>query len=113
VSLLEEIAAQFDGDRLRRVEVPEWGKPKAPLVVFYKPMTLADLALVAQAEGESTNWHFQAARIVVLKACNAQGEKLFKMTDALALREKADPDVVIRLALKIKGGADLDAALKN
>ena len=110
-SLRERIRAHARPDQVRRIEVPEWGEDGKPLVVTYRMMTLDDMALVNELEGAS--WHKQAARIVVLKACDEQGNRLFAMADAPELRETAAPDVVTRIALAILGRMTVEEAEKN
>lgn len=110
-SLLERIEAHTQPDLRRRFEVPEWGEEGKPLVITYQMMTLDDLAVVTELEG--SQWHKQAPRIVVMKACDEAGTKLFKMVDANFLRERAAPDVVNRIALSIMGRLTVEEAEKN
>lgn len=111
MSLMERVRAHSQPDQVRRIEVPEWGEDGKPLVVTYRMMTLDDMATVNELEG--TTWHRQAARIVVLKACDEAGQKLFRMADASELRETAAPDVVTRIALAILGRMTVEDAEKN
>lgn len=120
---LDRIKAHAAADRVRRIEVPEWGEPEvrsaagemvtpaAPLIIFYRMVTLDDLALVHELDGSV--WQKQAARIVVLKSEDETGAKIFKMTDALTLRAEAAPDVVNRIAVAMLGRMSIEDAEKN
>lgn len=109
--LLERVRAHSRPDTVRRLEVPEWGEDGVPLVITYRMVTLDDMVTVNELEGSA--WHKQAPRIVVLKALDEAGNKLFQMSDAAELRETAAPDVVTRIALSILGGLSVEQAEKN
>jgi hypothetical protein len=103
--------------------VPEWGEPAVideagneslpakPLAIFYRMVTLDDLALVNEFDGDQ--WHKQAARIVALKSLDEDGKRLFKTIDAVTLRETAAPDVVNRIAVSMLGRLTVEEAAKN
>ncbi len=123
-TLQEAIRSHFRPDERRRVEVPEWGKPAVldaegkvltsalPLVITYMPVTLDDQAFAEQA-GNGNRW-MVAAHMVVLKACDANGVRLFPLqTDALWLRENAAPEVLTRLLGQMLGRITMDDAAKN
>ena len=110
-SLKERIAVHFEAERIRRIEVAEWGEGEAPLVITYYPLTLDDLAVVSELDGSS--FDKQAARIVVMKALDENGKRLFSMTDALMLRSRAAPDVVKRVAIAMLGRLTVEEAEKT
>lgn len=109
--LLQRIAADFEPNRRRTIEVPEWGKDGVPLVIHYDPITLADQVIVTELDGEV--WPKRAARFVVMKSLKADGSKLFNMADATFLMTEAKPDVVNRIALAMIGRLDVETAAKN
>lgn len=121
--LLDKIAGKFDGDRVRRLEVPDWGEPAVrdaagevttpakPLVMTYSPVTLNDLATIADLDGD--NFFHRAARLVCLKARDEQGKPLFSLIDALQLRANADPTVIIGLYTSMVGDRTVDISRKN
>lgn len=118
MTLLATIAKHFDADKLRVIEVPEWGTPAVldakgkettpakPLRIHYLAVTLDDMALIAEMDG--TSFDKQVARVVALKALDADGKRLFKTIDAVQLRKVAAPDVVKRVAIEMLGRNSLD-----
>lgn len=113
--LLDRIKAHADPERIRRLEVPEWAVEKGgpPLIITYTMLTLEDLSLVNEAEGGSVDFNKQAARVVALKARDEQGVRLFSMTDAIAIRQTAAPEVVKRIAMAMMSRVSIEDAEKN
>jgi hypothetical protein len=123
MSLLERIKAHANPERTRRLEVPEWGdeaeldaegevvKPAKPLVITYAMVTLEDLSLITELDGQE--WNKRASRVVVLKACDEGGNRLFKTGDAIEIRRVAAPEVVNRVAMAMLGRVSIDDAEKN
>jgi hypothetical protein len=122
-ALLDRIHQHAGADLRRRIEVPEWGEPAVidaegnevspakPLVILYDMVTLDDLATIHDLDGST--WHKQAPRIVAMKSLDEAGEPLFRMIDAVALRQRAAPDVVNRIALAMLGRTTVEEAAKN
>lgn len=123
MSALDRAIAHAGAETLRRIEVPEWGEPATvdadgretapgkPLVIMYRMVTLDDLAHIQEMDG--TSWHKQAARIVALKALDEAGTRIFRGIDAVALRERAAPDVVNRIAVAMLGRFNAEDVRKN
>lgn len=111
--LLDTIRAHARPDQVRTIPVPEWAPEAdgAPLVIHYTMVTLDDLSIVTELDGQE--WNKRAARIICLKATDAQGNKLFAMGDAIALRSSAAPEVVSRIAMQMLGRTSMDDAVKN
>jgi hypothetical protein len=109
--VLERIVAHAAPDKVRRLEVPEWGEDGQPLVITYTMVTLDDMATVDAADGDQ--WYKRAARIVALKARDEAGKPLFGLGDAVTLREQAAPHVVNRIAMAMLGGTTVEQAEKN
>lgn len=111
MNLKDTIAAHAGADRVRVIEVPEWGEPGVPLRIHYRMVTLDDLALANELDGPQ--WHKQAARIVAVKAMDEQGNRLFKTIDTEWLRSSAAPDVINRVATAMLGRLTVEDARKN
>ncbi|KRA44699.1 hypothetical protein [Devosia sp. Root635] len=110
--LLDRIKAHAEPDRVRRLPVPEWApEGGTALILTYRMVTLDDLSLVQEMDGDA--WHKRAARIIALKACDENGQRLFAVGDAVALRQTADPGVISRIALQMLGRTSIEDAEKN
>lgn len=114
MNLHDAIVAHSQPDLRRRIEVPEWSldEGKTPLSVFYTMVTLEEMHQ-ANDLAKSGALNRTAPYIVVMKAMNEQGEKLFKMGDASWLKEKAAPDVLQRIALSMMGRVNAEDARGN
>ena len=75
----------------KRIEVPEW-----KLVVYSSPVTLAEKNKLYRKSRE--NDMELLVDILVMKASNENGEKLFNMDNKITLLNKADSNVVARVA---------------
>lgn len=75
----------------KRIEVPEW-----KLVVYSTPVTLAEKNKLYRKSRE--NDMELLVDILIMKASNENGEKLFSMDNKITLLNKADSNVVARVA---------------
>jgi hypothetical protein len=109
--LMERIKAHAQPELIRRIEVPEWGEEGKPLVITYSMVSLDDLAIVTELDGQE--WNKRAARIVAMKACDEAGVRLFTMMDAIELRKLAAPEVVSSIAMRMFARTSAEEAEKN
>lgn len=108
----QQLRALGDAQKLRRIEVPELPDADGkPLSIYYRMITLEDLATIHELDG--SNWQKQSPRLVVMKACDADGKLLFAPGDVVTLREEAPPEIVNRIALAMLGRVSLEDAEKN
>lgn len=113
MSVLENAIAQFEARPTFEIEVPEWGKPDAPLVVYYKTPNAATLSkVIKESKGDPIE---QAARLVAHCARDGKGEKMFNPIDYKDLMIKVDFAIVSRIAAAIMRDArfDVGEAEKN
>lgn len=98
---IERIKAHYDAAGIQRIEVPEWGEaPEKPLVIYYRPITLAEkqqLYAIGEREGPVA----RLADCLILKALNADGSKMFTLEHKFSLRHHADPDVLARVVVQM------------
>jgi hypothetical protein len=110
--ILDRAELHFAADEQRRIEVPEWGAPGAPLVLLAAPVTLADKKLLHNRykDGGLQEMYVHA---LILKARTEDDKPAFTLEDKRRLMTKVDPGVVERIAQKILHIADLEDAEKN
>jgi hypothetical protein len=107
-------AARDDYDRRGRVriEVPEWQVDGAPVVIWARPLTMAERFEVA-------NWRagdgpqYAAVRALILKAEDAQGKPLFTAEQEHIFLRGAVWQIVSRLSDAIIAGPTVEQAEKN
>lgn len=98
--ILSRITAHFESLGVRTIEVPEWG-----LTIHASPVTVAERQRI-YAGSKGDNDYETLVRILLEKARNEKGEKLFTLADKAVLLQKADSAVVIRVAAEIMSGGE-------
>lgn len=109
---IDQIRAHFNAHKVKVIEVPEWGgEDGRPLVIYGRPMTLAERQSIRNKSDRQDLEAF--VYTLILKAEDAEGKKLFTIADKHALMHKADPDVVMRVALALSTPPTEEEAEKN
>jgi hypothetical protein len=79
--------------------VEEWQDEKGqPTIIYWQPITLAEKKKLFN-KTENLNDAGLLADVVVMKALDKNGDKLFSLEDKLALNHKVDSDVLSRIAV--------------
>jgi hypothetical protein len=81
---------------LLHIDVPEWVVDGRPTRIYWKLMTLAEWEVLAQ-KGQSN------ADLLIMKALDANGNKLFTLEDKPELRNAVFVDVVERISKALIG----------
>lgn len=95
---LAKIAAHFDAIGTRKIEVPEWG-----LDIYTSPVTIAERTRI-YAGTKGDNDYDLLVRILITKARDAEGKAMFTVADKATLLQRADSNVLIRVAAEIMSG---------
>lgn len=96
-----------------RIEVAEWGDdPEHPLVIYAKPMTLADKQHL-RGWMEEFGQVEALANLVIRKAEDGDGKKLFTLGHKRDFMHEVDPDVVARIAGKMTAAPSVAEMEKN
>ncbi len=111
-ALLARIKSHFAGLGVGKVEVPEWGEDGKSLFVYFSPLTLQEKQRLEQARDREGRIA-ALADLVVLKAMDAEGKKLFTVEHKAILLRTADTDVLSRIANAIAAGPSQEDAEKN
>ncbi len=100
--LKARIAAQFGGSERHTIEVPEWAGDDGKPAVF--TFTKATIGQIAEARRLADNDPVKFdVRLICLKLCDAEGQRVFAMTDWLWISENMDPMICGRLSRAIGG----------
>lgn len=111
MSILDRAKAHFDAQEIKRIEVPEWGEDGKPAVILAEPFTLADRkALAKYAKDDDMEF---LVRLVIMKALDEDGKKLFDLSDKPILMTKVDPAIVLRLANEISAVTSIEEMAGN
>tara|TARA_Y100001951_G_C11266431_1_gene255856 strand:+ start:14 stop:355 length:342 start_codon:yes stop_codon:yes gene_type:complete len=98
MSIIDRAKSHFAGLGVQSIEIEEWkdddGKPST---IFWNPITLAEKKKLF-TKSDSLNDVALLADIVIMKALDNDGNKLFQTTDKLDIMHKVDSDVLAKIA---------------
>lgn len=111
MAIIDNAIKHFESLDIQTIEVPEWGDGDEPLMVFAKPITLSETSrLLKMAQNDDVE---MLAYVLIYKALDHEGNKIFSLSDKKALMEKVDRDVLIRVATAIMGNVNQEAIKKK
>jgi hypothetical protein len=110
--ILERAKSHYQGKPPHDIKIPEWGTPGNPAVITWTDLTVHDQdRIYAPENGRTPAGGTIRVRAVILKACDAEGRRLFDGMAEHDLRHAVDGDIVGRIANAILYGAGvIDAA---
>ena len=100
IDYFDGIRDHFDSQETQVIEVPEWGLT-GDKAIYCKPFNMMEKAKIFKG---ATNTDLNVLiDVIIEKACNKDGEKMFNATHILSFKQKADTDVLARVASQIMG----------
>ena len=98
MKFIDRAKSHFESLGVQHIEVPEW-KDEAgnPSVIYWNPITLSEKNKLFK-KSENLSDVSILADILVMKALDKDGNKLFTLEDKIALMHKVDPDVLSKVA---------------
>ena len=106
MSVIDRVKEHFESQGVKKIEVAEWGEEGQPLVIYCSPFTLAEKRnLFKGAKSDDLGVLVDA---IMLKARDKDGNKIFKLDDKQVLLNKADPEVIARVAGEILNSTPLE-----
>ena len=111
MNIIDRVKAHFESKGVKTIEVSEWGEEGKPLVIYAQPMTLAETRnLFKGAKNDDLG---VMVDVIVLKAKDADGNKIFKLDDKQVLLNNADPSVIARVSKDILSSTSFEEAEKK
>lgn len=102
MSVINRVTEHYAKQERLIIAVPEWGDGNVPLEIHVLPMTMAEVNMMQKIASKKASNLEQAANIIVVKAKDKDGKRLFSLTDRDKLMQEADYRVVSRIAEKIE-----------
>lgn len=102
MSIIEQAIEHYQTQEKLVISVPEWGSKDNPLEIHVFPMTMAEVNLIQRIARKNASNIEHAANIIIVKARDKNGNRLFKLEDRDALMQKVDYRVVSRIAESIE-----------
>lgn len=107
VSKVTEAAiAHFESKGEKKIHVPEWD-----VTIHAKPLNMREKAQIFK--GVADNDLKALVDVLILKATDADGNRLFSAEDKHPLLRKADPDVIARVATEILDAPSVEELAGN
>lgn len=101
MSVIDRAKSHFESLGTQSIEVPEWKDDDGkPTVIYWNPITLAEKNRLLK-KSDSLNDVSLLADILIMKALDKDGKKMFLLEDKIPLMHKTDADVLATIANKM------------
>jgi hypothetical protein len=111
MSAIDNAKKHFAEQDVKVIEVPEWGEDDKPLKIYSKPLTLAETSKLYKMSKEDDLT--MMAYVLIYKALDENGDKLFDLADKNALLNNVDREILVGVATKIMGQEPIEDTKKN
>ena len=113
MSVIDIAKSHFDNIGVQSMEVAEWKDENGkPVILYWNPITLLEKNRLLK-KSDTLNDIAILADVLVMKALDKDGKKIFKLEDKQTLMEKADPNILQRIAQKMVLVPSIDDLKKN
>ena len=113
MSVIDIAKSHFESLGIQSIEVPEWKDDDGkPIIVYWNPITLSEKNKLFRKSDNMLDASI-LADIVVMKAIDKEGNKLFKTEDKLVLMHKVDSDVLSKVATSMVQAIHPEEVKKN
>mgnify|MGYP001200103553 FL=1 len=103
---IEKAKSHFDLQDIQSYYVEEWD-----LKIFWKPLTLGETAKLFKVSKEDSLT--MMAMVLIYKALDEEGNKIFSIDDKPALLNNVDRNVLVKVAQLMTGEDTLEDTKKN
>lgn len=104
----------FQPREIRYTDVPEWRDPDGkPYRIYYFPWTLKDRSWLIKRSSEDNIGLEAYADLIIRKACDANGNRLFALDARSILLDQVDPAVLVALGNQITKSRSIEDYVKN
>ena len=108
---IERAKEHFAQQDVRVIEVPEWGNEDQPLKIYSKPLTLSETSKLYKMSKDDDLT--MMAYVLIYKALDENGDKLFDLSDKRALLNDVDQQILVDVATQIMGQKPIEDVKKN
>jgi hypothetical protein len=113
MSVIDIAKSHFENIGVQSMEVSEWKDENGkPVTLYWNPITLLEKNRLLK-KSDNLNDIAILADVLVMKALDKDGKKIFKLEDKQTLMEKADPNILQRIAQKMVLVPSIDDLKKN
>tara|TARA_B100000161_G_scaffold212702_1_gene157581 strand:- start:8500 stop:8835 length:336 start_codon:yes stop_codon:yes gene_type:complete len=111
MSVIDKAKQHFSDQDITKIEVPEWGDENEPLYIYSKPLSLGETSKLYRLSKEDDLT--MMAYVLIYKALDADGNKLFDIGNKSDLLNNVDREVLMRVAQQIMGQEPIEDVKKK
>jgi hypothetical protein len=98
MSILNRAKSHFESLGVQSIEIEEWADDEGKAsVIYWSPITLSEKKKLFD-KSSNINDVGLLADIIIMKAIDKDGKKLFSLEDKLTLMHKVDSEIVAKVA---------------
>jgi len=113
MSVIDIAKSHFENLGIQSIEVPEWKDEHGnATVIYWNPINLSEKNILFK-KSNNLNDVSILADIVVMKALDKDGKKIFKPEDKITLMYKVDSDVLSRISTAMVQTINPEEVKKN
>jgi len=113
MKIIDRAKSHFESLGVQSIEVPEWkDEDGKPTVIYWNPITLSEKNKLFKKSDNMSDVSI-LADIVLMKALDKNGNKVFTLEDKLALMHKVDSDVLSKVATAMVQAINPEEVKKN
>ena len=113
MSVIDIAKTHFENLGVQSIEVPEWKDEHGKsTIIYWNPINLSEKNILFKKSDNLSDVSI-LADILVMKALDKDGNKLFTLEDKLALMHKVDSDVLSRIATEMVKAINPEEVKKN
>ena len=113
MSVIDIAKSHFDNIGVQSMEVSEWKDENGkPVTLYWNPITLLEKNRLLK-KSDTLNDIAILADVLVMKALDKDGKKVFKLEDKQTLMNSADPNILQRIAQKMVEVPSIDELKKK
>jgi len=113
MKLIDRAKSHFESLGVQSMDIPEWkDEDNNPSVIYWNPITLSEKNKLFK-KSDNLNHVGILADIIVMKAIDKDGNKLFTLEDKIGLMHKVDSDVLSRIATEMVRAINPEEVKKN
>ena len=113
MKIIDRAKTHFESLGVQSIEVPEWkDEDGKPTVIYWNPITLSEKNKLFKKSDNMSDVSI-LADIVLMKALDKNGNKVFTLEDKLALMHKVDSDVLSKISSAMVQAINPEEVKKN
>jgi hypothetical protein len=113
MKIIDRAKTHFENLGVQSIEVPEWKDEDGnPSVIYWNPITLSEKNKLFKKSDNMSDVSI-LADILIMKALDKDGNKVFTLEDKIPLMHKVDSDVLSKVASAMVQAINPEEVKKN